>query len=66
MIEQRGVEAARVLQGLIAMSHKQSTEQIEKACKSETTMDFMEAPPIIRSIGEYGKFIHDQVQKGIC
>jgi len=32
---------------------------------SQTTMDFMEDHTIIRSIGEYAKFIHEKVQEGI-
>jgi transposase len=88
VIEGRGVEAARVLQGVLAMSRKHSSEQIEQACKtawesgaincriirtllkrqasaSQTTMEFMEDHAIIRPIGEYANFIHEQVQKGI-
>ncbi len=88
VIEGRGVEAARVLQGVLAMSRKHTSEQIEQACQtawqsgaincriirtllkrqapaSQTTMEFMEDHAIIRPIGEYADFIHEQVQKGI-
>lgn len=88
VIAGRGVEAARVLQGVIAMSRKHSGDEIESACdtawrsgaincriirtllkrrpsSSQTTMEFMEDHPIIRSIDEYSKFIHDKVQEGI-
>lgn len=88
VIEGRGVEASRVLQGVLAMSRKHSSEEIESACEtawrsgaincriirtllkrrpsaSQKTMEFMEDHPIIRSIGEYSRFIHDKVQEGI-
>lgn len=87
VIEQRGVEAARVLQGLLSLSKKHSSESINAACDtawrsgalnyrvikrllsdraaaSQSTMEFMEAHPIIRPVREYGEFIHQSLQGG--
>lgn len=88
VVEGRGIEAARVLQGVLAMSRKHSGDEIEASCaiavqsgaincriirtllkrgasEKQTTMEFMEEHPIIRPIGEYADFIHNQVQRGI-
>ena len=88
VIATRGVEASRVVQGVLTMSHKYRSVEIERACDiawrsgpfnyriirtilkrqdlaEQSTMDFMETHPIIRSIDEYGQFIHERIQERI-
>ncbi|QDU92282.1 Integrase core domain protein [Lignipirellula cremea] len=88
VVAARGVEAARVLQGVIALSRKHASAEIEAACDtawrsgavncriirqllkrrgaaSQSTMEFMDAHPIIRPMSEYESFIHEKIQGGI-
>jgi len=86
-VEARGVEACRVLQGLLSLSKKYTSESINQACDKawrsralnyrtvkrlletsdaarQSTMDFMDSHPIIRSVNEYRDFINRSVQGG--
>lgn len=85
VVQSRGVEASRVLQGLLSLTKKYTSDSINTACDkawrsgalnyrtikrllesehsaSQTTMEFMDSHPIIRSVSEYGDFVRESVQ----
>ena len=92
MLHHRGVEGARVLQGLapsgassLSLSNRHENQQIEQACElaqshgayrlrvirelikrrgsQQDQFEFMQEHPIIRSLSEYGRFVHAVVQE---
>ena len=85
MLHERGVEGARVLQGLLSLSNRHENQQIEAACElaqshgayrlrvirelikrrgsRQDQFEFMQEHPIIRSLSEYGCFVHAVVQE---
>ena len=87
VVQARGVEACRVLQGLLSLSAKYNSESINAACEkawrsgalnyrtvkrlleasdaaSQSTMEFMDSHPIIRSVSEYEDFVQESIQGG--
>lgn len=87
MVAERGLAGSRVLQGLLALTKKYESEQIEAACEvawshksyhlrsikkliehhghKQTTFDFLQEHPLIRSTDVYAQFVHDLIQGGI-
>jgi transposase len=85
MLEQRGIEGVRVLNGLLRLTHKHPTPSIEKACEIATThgayrlrvirtligretppqeqFEFIDQHPIIRSLADYGQWVHTALQR---
>lgn len=86
MLAQRGVEGVRVLQGLLALTKKHDSRELESACEAawkhqsyrlrtvrallkhrtaeQQTLEFLDEHPLIRSMSEYGQFVHDCIQGG--
>lgn len=87
MVAERGVQGARVLQGLLALTRKHESEQIEAACEiacshksfhlrsirrlikhlgqRQTTFEFLQEHPLIRSAEVYAQFVHNLIQGGV-
>lgn len=85
MVCERGIQGVRVLQGLLALAHRQPIPQIEQACelaldhrcfrlrtirqlvsrnlehapRQQILPELIEEHPIIRSLEDYGRFVHD-------
>jgi transposase len=84
MVEARGVEGVRVLQGLLSLAGRHPSSAIEQACEVATSygayhlrtirtlierqapkqevLSFLSEHPVIRSMSEYGQFVHDAFQ----
>ena len=85
VVEARGIEASRVMQGLLSLSKKYASDLINAACDkawrsgslsyrtikklletensaSQSTMEFMDSHPIIRSVSEYEDFVRESIQ----
>jgi transposase len=84
MLTHRGVEGVRILQGLLALTKKHASEELEAACAAawrhqayqlrivrkllerrgaqQQVFEFLEEHPLIRSISEYGQFVHQAIQ----
>jgi hypothetical protein len=87
MVAERGLQGSRVLQGLLALSRKHESDQIEAACEvawshksyrlrsikkliqhhgqKQTTFEFLQEHPLIRSTQVYAQFVHDLIQGGV-
>ena len=87
MVAERGVQGARVLQGLLALTGKHDSQQIEAACEiacshksfhlrsirrlikhlgqRQTTFEFLQEHPLIRSAEVYAQFVHNLIQGGV-
>lgn len=87
MVTERGLAGSRVLQGLLSLTKKFESSQIEAAClvawshqsyrlrsikkliehhgHKQTTFEFLEEHPLIRSTQEYAQFVHDLIQGGV-
>lgn len=87
MVAERGLQGSRVLQGLLSLTRKHKSEQIEAACEvawshksyrlrsikkliqhhghKQTTFDFLQEHPLIRSTEVYAQFVHDLIQGGV-
>jgi transposase len=85
VIKARGVEAVRVLIGLLSLAGRHPAAAIERACEIASTygsyrlrtvrvliakeaqkqemMPFLSEHPMIRSLSEYGRFVHDAFQE---
>ncbi len=85
MLQHRGIEGVRVLQGLLSLGNRHSPQQIDKACEvalshqawrlrtirelirrhgaitagQESFPAFLDEHPIIRSLSDYGQFVHE-------
>jgi transposase len=88
MLAERGIQGVRVLQGLLALTKKHSSRELETACaaawrhqayqlrtvrkllehgaQQQQVFDFLEEHPLIRSLSEYGQFVHESIQGGTC
>jgi hypothetical protein len=88
MLAERGIEGVRVLQGLLGLTKKHSSRELETACatawshqayqlrtvrkllehggQQQQVFDFLEEHPLIRSLAEYGQFVHESIHGGIC
>jgi transposase len=87
MLTHRGIEGVRVLQGLLSLTKKHRSEDLELACAAawrhqayqlrtvrkllerradkQQVFEFLDEHPLIRSMSEYGQFVHDSIQGGI-
>ena len=87
MLAERGIGGWRVLQGLLSLTKKHDSVQIETACEvawshkifklnslrqvikhqgsKQTTFEFLEEHPLIRSTEVYAQFVHDLIQGGV-
>jgi transposase len=87
MLAERGVEGVRVLQGLLSLTKKHRSAELEQVCESawrhqayqlrtirklleqrtaeQQTLEFLDEHPLIRSMSEYGQFVHETIQGGI-
>jgi transposase len=87
VVAARGVEAVRVLMGLLSLAQRHAVAAIERACgiasdygayhlrtvralidrdaPKQETLSFMSEHPMIRSLSEYARFVHDAFQKEI-
>lgn len=87
MVAERGLQGSRVLQGLLALSHKYDSKQIEAACEvawthksfrlrsikklikhhgqTQSTFEFLQEHPLIRSTEVYAQFVHNLIQGGV-
>jgi hypothetical protein len=85
MLQERGIEGVRVLQGLLSLAGRKPYDRIEQACAVALThgafrlrtlralvdrdgdkqheMAFIEEPPIIRSLSDYGDFVRAALQR---
>ena len=84
MVQARGIEGVRVLQGLLSMANKHPHQQIDRACSiamehhawrlrtirqllerqgnaadHQNHFDFLDEHPIIRSLSDYGQWVHE-------
>lgn len=88
MLVHRGIEGVRVLQGLLSLTKKHRSENLEEACAAawrhqayqlrtvrkllersadkQEVFEFLDEHPLIRSMSEYGQFVHDSIQGGIA
>lgn len=91
MVTQRGIEGVRVLQGLISLAKRHSSEVINRACEIALSHEafrlrtirqliqrgadradeqanlpgaFIDEHPIIRSLADYGRLVHDAFTGG--
>jgi hypothetical protein len=77
----------RVLQGLLSLTKKHRSPEVEMACEAawrhqayqlrtvrkllerrsdeQQTFEFLDEHPLIRSMEEYGQFVHESIQGGI-
>jgi transposase len=84
MVQARGIEGVRVLQGLLSLAQKHPHQQLDRACgialeheawrlrtlrrlvqrdldqleRQQNRPGLLEEHPIIRSLGDYGNFVH--------
>src|SRR5579872_768559 len=87
MLQARGVEGVRVLQGLLNLAHRHPAGAIERACDvarsygayrlrtvrallerqapRQESLPFLEEHPLIRSLSDYGQFVHDIFAKEV-
>jgi hypothetical protein len=87
MVAERGVQGSRVLQGLLSLTSKHDSQQIEAACEvawshksfrlrsikrlikhhgqRQSTFEFLQEHPLIRSTEVYAQFVHDLIQGGV-
>lgn len=87
MVAERGVQGSRVLQGLLALTRKHDSQQIEVACEvayshksfhlrsirrlikyhgqTQSTFEFLQEHPLIRSTEVYAQFVHNLIQEGV-
>lgn len=87
MVAARGVQGSRVLQGLLSLTRKHESQQIEAACEvawshrsfrlqsikkliehhgqRQSTFEFLQEHPLIRSTEVYAQFVHDLIQGGV-
>ena len=87
VIQARGVEGIRVLQGLLSLAKRHPIDQLEQACRiahsygsyrlktvrtligrqapEQATLAFVQEHPLIRSLAEYGQFVHEAFQKEV-
>ncbi len=87
MLRARGVEGARVLQGLLNLAHRHPGDAIERACDvalsygayrlrtlralierqapRQESLPLLEEHPLIRSLSDYGQFVHDIFTKEV-
>ena len=85
VVAARGIEAVRVLIGLLSLAQRHPAAAIERACEiassygayhlrtvralidrnapKQETMLFLSEHPMIRSLSEYGQFVHDAFQQ---
>jgi hypothetical protein len=85
VVTARGIEAVRVLIGLLSLAQRHPAAAIERACgiassygayhlrtvralidrdaPKQETMPFLSEHPMIRSLSDYGQFVHDAFQK---
>jgi transposase len=85
MLQARGIEGVRVLQGLLHLAGRNPAEALERACAAalshvsyrlrtirqllkhqsqhQEVFDFMKEHPLIRDIGEYGRFVRQALQR---
>jgi transposase len=85
VVQERGVEAVRVLIGLSSLTNRHSAAAIERACEiaasygayylrtvralidrdapKQEMMSFMSEHPMIRSLSDYTRFVHDVLQQ---
>jgi hypothetical protein len=86
MLAERGIQGVRILQGLLALTKKHCSRELETACAAawrhqayqlrtvrkllerggpqQQVFDFLEEHPLIRSLSEYGQFVHQSIQEG--
>ncbi len=86
MLAHRGIEGVRVLQGLLSLTKKHRSEDLEAACAAawrhqayqlrtvrkllerqtsqQQVFEFLDEHPLIRSLSEYGQFVHESIQGG--
>jgi len=84
VVQTRGIESVRVLQGLLSLAQRYSCTQIDRACEiahsyaayrlrtvralidrdaPKQQIAFLDEHPLIRSLSDYGQFVHDAFQK---
>jgi hypothetical protein len=83
-LQEHGVRGMRIIQGLLALSHKYEATAIEIACnqawrsrafryrvikqlldrqgRTQQTLEFIDAHPVIRPMSEYGEFLRTAIQ----
>jgi transposase len=87
MLIHRGIEGVRVLQGLLSLTKKHRSADLEAACAAawrhqayqlrtvrkllerrpteQQVFEFLDEHPLIRSLSEYGQFVHESIQGGL-